>query len=123
MTRPAPRIDPRDHAALVRDTERLAQLLSPWHPPADGVDLGRALIGLFADMGEQVLDRLNAVPDRDFLAFLELLGVERLPTRAGCGSPSPRPIPPPSGRCRCSGPAGTGRAGSRSTSSSRPGPA
>ena len=33
-------------------------------------------------MGEQVLDRLNAVPDRDFLAFLELLGVERLPTRA-----------------------------------------
>ena len=82
MTRPAPRIDPRGSADLVRDTQRLAALLSPWRPPAEGTDLGGALIELFADMAGQVLDRLNAVPDRDFLAFLELLGVERLPARA-----------------------------------------
>jgi hypothetical protein len=66
----------------VADAERLAQLFSAWRPPAGGTDLGRALIAVFAGMAEEVVRRLNAVPDRDFLAFLELLGVEPLPARA-----------------------------------------
>lgn len=80
--RSAPAIDPRGYADLVADTERLAQLFSAWRPPAEGSDHGRALIALFAGMTEQVARRLNAVPDRDFLAFLELLGAEPLPARA-----------------------------------------
>ncbi|MGZ4656297.1 MAG: putative baseplate assembly protein [Blastococcus sp.] len=82
MTRPAPPVDPRGYADLVADTTRLAQLLSPWRPPDAGPDLGGALIAVFAGIAEQVLTRLNAVPERDFLAFLELLGVEPLPARA-----------------------------------------
>jgi len=82
MTRPAPPVDPRSPGELVADTTRLAQLLSPWRPPDAGTDLGSALIAVFADMADEVLRRLNAVPDRDFLAFLELLGVETLPPRA-----------------------------------------
>lgn len=82
MTRPAPPIDPRSHLDLVADTERLAEAFSPWRRSAPDGDFGRALIAVFAGMAEQVLDRLNAVPERDFLAFLELLGVEPLPARA-----------------------------------------
>jgi hypothetical protein len=82
MTRPAPPIDPRGRPELMADTERLARLLSAWRPPAEGTDLGRALIAVFAGMAEEVVHRLNAVPDRDFLAFLELLGAEPLPARA-----------------------------------------
>lgn len=94
MTRPAPPVDPRGYADLVADTTRLAQLLSPWRPPEGGADLGGALIALFAGMAEQVLQRLNAVPERDFLAFLELLGVEPLPPRA---AQVPLTFSPPAG--------------------------
>src|SRR4051794_23393364 len=94
MTRPVPAVDPRTYADLMADTERLAQLLSSWQPAAGDVDLGQALIALFAGMAEQVLRRLNAVPDRDFLAFLELLGVDPLPPRA---ARTPLTFSPPAG--------------------------
>ena len=38
-----------------------------------------ALIGIFARFGEIVIQRLNQVPDKNFLAFLDLLGVSRNP--------------------------------------------
>ncbi len=94
MTRPVPAVDPRTYADLVADTERLARLLSPWRPAAEGGDLGQTLIALFAGMAEQVLRRVNAVPDRDFLAFLELLGVDPLPPRA---ARTPLTFSPPAG--------------------------
>ncbi|MCU1670268.1 MAG: hypothetical protein JWP40_3195 [Blastococcus sp.] len=94
MTRPAPPVDPRGYSDLVADTTRLAQLLSPWRPPEGGTDLGGALVALFAGMADQVLQRLNAVPERDFLAFLELLGVEPLPPRA---AQVPLTFSPPAG--------------------------
>ena len=57
--------------------------------------------------GRAVLRRLNAVPDRDFLAFLELLGVEPLPPRAArvpltfsCAGGQRRPRLRPRGHAR-----------------------
>lgn len=53
-----------------------------WKPPADGSpDAGRALIQVFARMARHVLERVNRVPDRNFLAFLNLIGVEPAPPR------------------------------------------
>ena len=47
-----------------------------------GPDLGLALIELFAGMAEQVADHLNRVPDRDRLAFLDLIGIRPLPAQS-----------------------------------------
>jgi hypothetical protein len=37
--------------------------------------VGAALVGIFARFGEIVIQRLNRAPDKNFLAFLDLLGV------------------------------------------------
>lgn len=74
----APRLDPRDVAALVDQTESLLTALTggAWAPagPADGLDPLGALVRVFADMAGQVVDGINAVPDAGFAAFLTLTG-------------------------------------------------
>src|SRR5262249_55003946 len=40
---------------------------------------GGALIGIFARFAELIIERLNRVPDKNLLAFLDLLGASRLP--------------------------------------------
>ena len=82
MTGPVPPIDSRGYDELVDQTEQLAALFSPWRPPVTGDDPGRALIRAFAGMARQVLDRLNRIPDRDLLVFLDLIGAEPLAARA-----------------------------------------
>jgi Baseplate J-like protein len=42
-------------------------------------DAGAALIGIFARMAEQLIERLNRAPDKNFLAFLNMLGAQALP--------------------------------------------
>jgi len=44
-----------------------------------GPDAGQALINLFAHFTRLVLDRLNRAPDKNFLAFLDLIGTRLLP--------------------------------------------
>jgi hypothetical protein len=62
----------------------------PWREvdPASGAPLGRsaALIRLFARLCEILMERLNRVPEKNLLAFLDLLGAERQP-------PSPARVP------------------------------
>ncbi|MFJ4790909.1 putative baseplate assembly protein [Streptomyces sp. NPDC088794] len=80
MTGQPPPIDPRDRAALVAQTTELATRYSGWQPPADGrADAGQALIGIFARYAELVVQRLNQVPERDYLAFLNLIGIQPAP--------------------------------------------
>jgi hypothetical protein len=82
MTIPSPKIDSRTYADLVAETERLAQQLSPWKPPIDGkTDAGRALIRIFGRIAIMVVDRLNRVPEKHFLAFLNLIGTQQQPPR------------------------------------------
>ncbi len=81
----APPIDPRTHRDFVDQTTRLAEHFSDWQAPKTGPDLGLALIEIFAGMAGQVADRLNRVPDRDLLAFLELIGIRLLPAQAARG--------------------------------------
>jgi hypothetical protein len=82
MTTPPPPIAGPPYDDIAGRAERLAQDLSEWKPPPDGQpELGRTLIRLFDRMARQVITRLNQVPDRSFLAFLNLLGVDRAPAR------------------------------------------
>lgn len=74
----APRLDPRDTATVVAQTEALLTALTrgAWTPagPADEQDPLGALVRVFADMAGQVIDGVNAVPDAGFAAFLTLTG-------------------------------------------------
>jgi Baseplate J-like protein len=79
MTTTAPRLDPRT-AAAIRDqvTSDLATNLGgAWVPAGD--QASAALISIIARFGEIVIERLNQAPDKNFLAFLDLLGTTPLP--------------------------------------------
>src|SRR5690349_12790808 len=76
-----PPIDTRSYADLIAETEELAQQ-SGWRPPADGQrDPGAALIRIFGRFAELVVQRLNRAPERNELAFLNLIGTSPLPPR------------------------------------------
>lgn len=75
-----PKIDPRTYDEIVAQTEALAQAASGWQPqPEANLDAGGALIRIFGRYAELVIDRLNQVPDKAFLAFLDLIGTEITP--------------------------------------------
>jgi predicted phage baseplate assembly protein len=75
-----PPIDPRTYGDFVARTEALLERYAGWVPPAG--DPAGALVRVFARMAERVADRLNRVPDRSFLAFLDLIGVQPRPPQA-----------------------------------------
>jgi len=77
----SPQIDPRSRDQLVAETEDLAQSLSPWQRPTAGPDAGQALIRIFGRFAELVVDRLNRAPEKNFLAYLDLIGTTPIPPR------------------------------------------
>jgi hypothetical protein len=75
-----PKIDHRAFPEIVAETEALARELSDWRPPSDGsIDAGQALIRVFGRFADLIVQRLNRVPEKNFLAFLNLIGAEPLP--------------------------------------------
>ena len=79
----APLIDKRSYADLVAQTTQLAGQFSGWQPPSGGQpDPGLALIGVFGRFAELLIERLNRAPDKNYLAFLNLIGASPLPPRA-----------------------------------------
>ena len=77
-----PRLDDRRYDDLRDELIRRIPVHAPeWtdHNPADP---GIALLELFADMGETLLERFNRVPEAARLAFLELLGMAPRPATA-----------------------------------------
>ncbi|NER93776.1 MAG: putative baseplate assembly protein [Symploca sp. SIO1B1] len=80
-----PKIDKRTYEDLVEQTRKLAEdftkytdIKNGWKP-SDKPDAGMALIRIFARMAISISDRLNKVPEKNFLAFLNLIGAQRLP--------------------------------------------
>lgn len=79
MTQP---IDSRTRAQLIEQLRQLAQTYLPhWSPPDRGHDPGSAMIELFSYMAGDLIERINQTPDKNFLAYLNLIGVEALPPR------------------------------------------
>jgi len=86
MTLPVPNLDDRRFQDLVDDAKRLVQRQCPDWTDHNVSDPGVTLIETFAYMVDQLLYRLNQVPDRNYVKFLELVGVRLLPPRAArCG--------------------------------------
>ncbi len=75
----APRIDPRTYDDVVAQVEDLARRHSGWQPT--GMDAGGALVRVFANMAGQVIERVNRLPERNFLAFLDLIGTRPEPAQ------------------------------------------
>ncbi|MGH9244055.1 MAG: putative baseplate assembly protein [Acidimicrobiales bacterium] len=79
MALPAPNLDDRRFQELVDDAKRLVQRRCPEWTDHNVSDPGVTLIETFAFMTDQMLYRLNRVPDRLYIKFLELIGVHLLP--------------------------------------------
>jgi predicted phage baseplate assembly protein len=79
MPLPVPNLDDRRFQDLVDDAKRLVQLRCPEWTDHNVSDPGVTLIETFAFMTDQLLYRLNQVPDRVYVKFLDLIGLRMLP--------------------------------------------
>ena len=85
MALPVPNLDDRRFQDLVDDAKRLVAQKCPEWTDHNVSDPGVTLIELFAWMTDQLLYRLNRVPDRLYVKFLELIGVHLFPATAARG--------------------------------------
>jgi hypothetical protein len=82
---PSPKLDDREYEDIVAEALRLIPRYAPdWthHNPADP---GITLIELAAWMTDIILYRLNKVPEKNYVAFLNLLGIRLKPPLAARG--------------------------------------
>ena len=75
----APVLDDRRYADIVRDAKSLIPRYTPEWTDHNPSDPGITLIELYAWMIDMLLYRVNQVPERNYIKFLQLLGVERRP--------------------------------------------
>src|SRR6478672_8931247 len=79
MALPVPNLDDRRFQDLVDDAKRMVMRRCPEWTDHNVSDPGVTLIETFAYMTDQLLFRLNQVPDRLYVKFLELIGLQMLP--------------------------------------------
>ena len=75
MSLPSPNLDDRKFQDIVDDTKRQIGRRCPEWTDHNVSDPGVTLIELFAWMTETMLYRLNQVPDKNYIKFLEMVGV------------------------------------------------
>lgn len=79
MPLPPPNLDDRSFQDIVDETKRMIPRFTPEWTNHNVSDPGVALIELFAWMSEMVLYRVNQVPERLYVHFLNLVGIEPFP--------------------------------------------
>ncbi|MGW5647459.1 putative baseplate assembly protein [Saccharopolyspora sp. NPDC003752] len=82
MALPLPNLDDRRFQELVDEAKRYVQQRAPEWTDHNVSDPGVTLIETFAHMVDQLIYRLNRVPEKNYLAFLDLLGVRLFPPAA-----------------------------------------
>ncbi len=79
---PVPNLDDRTHQEIVEEALRLIPQYCPDWTNFNPSDPGITLIELFAWMTEMIIYRLNKVTDKNFIAFLSLMGVKLQPPQS-----------------------------------------
>ncbi|WP_103508285.1 putative baseplate assembly protein [Streptomyces sp. SM13] len=104
MALPSPNLDDRRFQQLVDEAKRYVQQRSPEWTDHNVSDPGVTLIETFAYLVDQLLYRLNRVPDKNYAAFLGLLGVTLFPPTVAraeidfwLSAPQPETVHLPSG--------------------------
>jgi predicted phage baseplate assembly protein len=104
MPLPTPRLDDRRFQDIVDQAKSLIPRYCPEWTDHNVSDPGVALIELFAWMTDMLLYRVNQVPEKMYIQFLELIGVRLEPPRAAhapvtfyLSAPQPVPITIPEG--------------------------
>jgi len=82
MPLPTPNLDNRSFQDIVDEAKRLIPQYCPEWTDHNVSDPGVALVELFAWMTEMVLYRVNQVPDKNYIKFLEILGIRLDPPRS-----------------------------------------
>ncbi|WP_243788793.1 putative baseplate assembly protein [Saccharopolyspora gloriosae] len=85
MAIPSPNLDDRRFQELVDEAKRYVQQRAPEWTDHNVSDPGVTLIETFAHMVDQLIYRLNRVPEKNYLAFLDLMGVRLFPPAAARG--------------------------------------
>ena len=79
MALPVPNLDDRSWKQIVDEAVRLIPRYCPEWTNHNASDPGITLLELYAWMTEMVIYRLNKVPEKNFLTFLDLIGVRLKP--------------------------------------------
>jgi uncharacterized phage protein gp47/JayE len=77
----APNLDNRQFSDIVAEAKMLIPRYAPEWTNFNESDPGITLVELFAWMTEILVYRLNQVPDRNYIKFLQLIGIELEPAR------------------------------------------
>lgn len=77
-----PKIDSRRFEDIEGMVKGLVAHYTPEWTANSEKDPGVALIKIFTHMSESIINRLNQVPQKNFIAFLDMLGVKQLPAQS-----------------------------------------
>ena len=97
MSLVAPKLDDRRFQDIVDEAKkRIPHYTKEW-TDHNVSDPGVTLVELFAWMTDIILYRLNQVPDRHYIKFMEMLGItlqEPVPAKVPVTRKKPTPAPP-----------------------------
>lgn len=82
MALPSPNLDDRRFQQFVDDAKRYIQQRAPEWTDHNVSDPGITLVETVAHMADEIVYRLNRVPEKNHLAFLDLIGVRLFPPSA-----------------------------------------
>ncbi len=82
MSVSTPKIDQRTIEKILKRIKAAAPFYVPEWNISENTGPGAALIEIYARLLEAVIFRLNQTPDKNFTAFLDMLGVKLLPAQA-----------------------------------------
>ncbi|MEU5980321.1 putative baseplate assembly protein [Streptomyces sp. NPDC047315] len=82
MALPSPNLDDRRFQQFVDDAKRYIQQRAPEWTDHNVSDPGVTLVETVAHMADQIVYRLNRVPEKNHLAFLDLVGITLFPASA-----------------------------------------
>ncbi|MBP5870018.1 putative baseplate assembly protein [Streptomyces sp. LBUM 1478] len=104
MALPSPNLDDRRFQQFVDDAKRYIQQRAPEWTDHNVSDPGVTLVETVAHMADQIVYRLNRVPEKNHLAFLDLVGITLFPPSAArtdvtfwLSAPQEEPVPLPVG--------------------------